>query len=160
MPYSTQNWCQRPLLAILLFALALPGLAEPSDSAKLRQQLDAFLQGASTNDRASHDNFWADDLIYTSSSGQRFGKATLMAGLSAAPENSAVAVTHRYWAEDVTINMYGKTAVVAFRLMGETNDNGKVSRQAYYNTGTFAKRDGQWRAVAWQATKIPTSNPE
>jgi hypothetical protein len=25
----------------------------------------------------------------------------------------------------------------------------------YWNTGTFVKRDGEWRVVAWQATKIP-----
>jgi hypothetical protein len=26
----------------------------------------------------------------------------------------------------------------------------------YFNTGTFRKRDGEWRAVAWQATRIPS----
>jgi hypothetical protein len=25
----------------------------------------------------------------------------------------------------------------------------------YLNTGTFAKRDGAWKAVAWQATRVP-----
>jgi hypothetical protein len=25
----------------------------------------------------------------------------------------------------------------------------------YYNTGTFLRRDGEWRVVAWQATRIP-----
>jgi hypothetical protein len=25
----------------------------------------------------------------------------------------------------------------------------------YFNTGTFLKRDGEWRALAWQATVIP-----
>jgi hypothetical protein len=43
-------------------------------------------------------------------------------------------------------------AIVAFRLIG-TAEDGTV--QQYFNTGTFLKRDGAWRVVAWQATKIP-----
>jgi hypothetical protein len=25
----------------------------------------------------------------------------------------------------------------------------------FLNTGTFLKRDGEWRAIAWQATRVP-----
>jgi hypothetical protein len=25
----------------------------------------------------------------------------------------------------------------------------------YLNSGTFVKRDGQWRVVNWQATRVP-----
>jgi hypothetical protein len=43
--------------------------------------------------------------------------------------------------------------VVTFRLVG-TPDDGSAALQ-YFNTGTFLKRDGEWRALAWQATVIP-----
>ena len=57
-------------------------------------------------------------------------------------------------AEDIRIRQYGDTAVVAFRLLGSPEDgSGKVME--YLNTGTFLKRDAEWRVVAWQATIIP-----
>jgi len=27
----------------------------------------------------------------------------------------------------------------------------------FLNTGTFVKRDGEWRVVAWQSTRVPES---
>jgi hypothetical protein len=63
----------------------------------------------------------------------------------------------RYWAEDQQVMVMGDTAVVAFRLMAEIpGESGAVPAQLqFFNTGTFRLRDGQWQAVAWQATKIP-----
>ena len=46
------------------------------------------------------------------------------------------------------------TAVVAFRLVGKPAGEGGPALY-YLNTGTFVRRDGEWRAVAWQATKVP-----
>jgi hypothetical protein len=60
-----------------------------------------------------------------------------------------------YTAEDVRIQQYGDAAVVAFKLVGTTDTARKTSVVRYYNTGTFIKRKGEWRAVAWQATRIP-----
>src|SRR5215471_3592019 len=48
------------------------------DSAVLIKLLRDFLAGASRNDTAIHDRFWADDLIYTSSSGRRLGKEEIL----------------------------------------------------------------------------------
>ena len=46
--------------------------------------------------------------------------------------------------------------MVAFRLVATTpGTDGKSTRQDYYNTGTFHRREGRWQVVAWQATKIP-----
>ena len=113
--------------------------------------LQSFLAGASKNDAAAHERFWSKDLVYTSSSGDRFGKADIMAGLgSGEGEDSAV-----YSAEDIRIQQFGDTAVVAFRLVATPMQaNGEVTQ--YFNTGTFVKSDQRWQAVAWQATRIPT----
>src|SRR4051812_135285 len=48
------------------------------DAAELTQLLKDFLAGASRNDIAVHEQFWADDVIYTSSSGKRRGKADIL----------------------------------------------------------------------------------
>ena len=124
---------------------------ETPDSAVLTALLQAFLAGASKNDAAAHERFWSKDLVYTSSSGDRFGKADIMAGLgSGEGEDSAV-----YSAEDIRIQQFGDTAVVAFRLVATPMQaNGEVTQ--YFNTGTFVKSDQRWQAVAWQATRIPT----
>jgi hypothetical protein len=140
-------------VASCLILLTLP--AQADEQQVLRQLLDQFLQGAS-HDVQQHDRFWAEDLIYTSSTGQRFGKAKIMTGMQAeAEKKSATPPSTRYWAEDVEIKLYGTTAIVAFKLMGEMQEDGEPVLHQYLNTGTFLKRNNQWRAVAWQATKIP-----
>ena len=52
------------LSLILLFLSAGAGVAQtPPDSAELTKLLNDFLAGASRNDPAVHERFWADDLI-------------------------------------------------------------------------------------------------
>ncbi len=46
-------------------------------------------------------------------------------------------------------------AVVAFRLVGEMETAEGVVTDHYLNSGTFVKRDGEWKVVNWQATKVP-----
>ena len=135
-------------------ALAVPasaGEAAPA-SAELTELLNRFLEGASRNDAAAHERFWADDLVYTSSAGERTDKASILASLSAPPDEPEEPMT--YSAEAVRIRQYGDTAVVAFRLVGKPAGEGGPALY-YLNTGTFVRRDGEWRAVAWQATKVP-----
>ncbi len=125
------------------------------DAAELTKLLNDFLAGASRNDVAVHDRFWADDLIYTASAGKRIGKADIMREVreeAAKPKSDENTV---YSAEDIRIQQYGTTAIVAFRLVAKTTKDGKTTTANYLNTGTFLKRDSQWRAVAWQATKMP-----
>lgn len=141
---------------------AKPGIPLPEpppapDAAELTKLLKDFLAGASTNDAEMHDRFWADDLIYTGSSGRRVGKATIMRdvreeeGKAADPaEGTAI-----YTAEDIRIQQYGDTAIVAFRLVGTTKKGDATEVANFLNSGTFLKRDGKWQAVNWQATKMP-----
>jgi ketosteroid isomerase-like protein len=63
--------------------------------------------------------------------------------------------TTTYGAEDIRIQQYGDTAIVAFRLVGKTEKDGKSVVTNYLNTGTFLKRNGKWQVVSWQATKMP-----
>ena len=65
-----------------------------------------------------------------------------------------------YSAEDIRIQQYGTTAIVAFRLVGKTKKGNDTQVANFLNTGTFLKRDGKWQAVAWQATKVPRTEDE
>jgi hypothetical protein len=147
------------MIVVLLLALGLYAQT-PTDAAELTNLLKAFLAGASRNDAAVHDRFWAEDLIYTGSSGRRIGKADILRDVRSAPPRKPADPTTAYSAEDIRIQQYGDTAVVAFRLVGTTQTNGKTRVAQYLNTGTFHKRKGIWQAVSWQATKIPSTEAE
>ena len=154
--------------ALTLFVLLLSTilvLADPSaspsatapDGDALKQLLKEFLDGAGRNDLAVHERFWADELIYTRSAGQRLSKAEILREIkaeAAAPKKPDQGET-TYSAEDVRVMQYGNTAVVAFRLVATTKKESATEVTNYFNTGTFVKRDNKGQAVAWQATKIP-----
>jgi ketosteroid isomerase-like protein len=132
---------------------AADGDAAP-DAEELRRLLTYFLDGASRNDIAAHRRFWADELIYTRSVGVRTSKAEILADLAKGPDPSEPPTA--YSAEDIRIQQYGDTAIVAFRLVGKVGGE-KPETLNFLNTGTFLKRNGEWRAIAWQATRVPVT---
>lgn len=149
------------LTAMLLLSLAtgLSAQAAP-DAPELTKLLQDFLAGAGRNDAAMHERFWSDDLIYTASAGRRIGKADIMKDVREEGPSKPGDETTVFTAEDIRIQQYGDTAIVAFRLVGTTDKAGKRTVNNYLNTGTFLKRDGKWQAVAWQATMMPEKKEE
>ena len=145
------------LLLVLFIAVSVQA---QTDKEQLTKLLNDFLAGASVNDAAMHDRFWADDLIYTGSSGRRVSKADIMKDVRSAPPPKAGDPSVVYTAEDVRINLYGTTAVVAFKLVGTTEHNGRREVGTYLNSGTFLKRKGIWQVVNWQATILPRPEEE
>lgn len=145
------------LASLGCIAVLFAGPVIASDAEDLEAMLHDFLANSSTED--AHASFWADDLIYTSSAGLRFGKADIMAGFdgpdaddSSDDEPPAMVFS----GEDVDIRIHGDMAIVAFKLVGTPTDESTEEDVLYYfNTGTFMKRDGVWKVIAWQATKIP-----
>jgi len=146
---GVRTWRFACAVAILLLtAQAVAQETEATTADLLSELLDEFLVGASINDRQTHQDFWAEDLIYTSSSGERFGKAQIMSGLdSAAPTDSD---SPRYSAAEVRIQDFGSTAVVTFRLLAHIHDE---LDGEYLNTGVFRSGTSGWQAVTWQATR-------
>lgn len=127
--------------------------------AELTALLHYFLANSSTE--AAHAKFWADDLVYTSSNGTRFGKDAIMEGFASDGESEEAPAeddgpTLVYTGEDVNVQVFGEAAIVTFRLVGTPDDGSAPSE--YFNGGTFVKRQGAWRAVSWQATIIPAED--
>lgn len=145
----------------MLFALSANAQTAPAaqsaapDTVELTKLLNEFLAGASRNDAAVHDRFWADDVIYTGSGGRRRGKAEIMKDVRAAPAPKPGDPTTVYSAADVRIQQYGDVAVVAFRLVSTTVKDAKTEVMNNLNSGTFVKRDGKWQVVNWQSTRVP-----
>lgn len=147
------------LLALLLMASPVMAQAAP-DAAELTKLLNDFLAGASRNDPAVHERFWADDLIYTRSAGRRVTKADIMRDLREAPAPKPNDPKTVYTAEDIRIQQYGNTAIVAFRLVATTEVDGAKQVQNLLNSGTFLKRNGKWQVVNWQSTRMPRTDEE
>lgn len=139
-------------LASLLILACLIGACSSdesrTDEAELLVLLGWFL--VEVDHAETHDAFWADDLVYTSSNGTRFGKAEIMAGFDTSEGTTDEVVD--YVGSEIDIRVFDQTAVIAFQLRGTPTDGSAV--QYYFNTGFFVKRDDVWQAVAWQATKI------
>jgi hypothetical protein len=141
-------------LFLILFMPVFLHAQETGDKEVLRNMLTEFLDGASVNDYDIHDRFWAEDLVYTGSGGDRITKQDILNDLAEPADDEALASYH---AEEVDIRIYGEdTAVIAFKLVATVPlENGRYDTLNFYNTGTFLKRSGLWRAVAWQATQTP-----
>ena len=138
------------LATCLLVGISSLQVAVASDRGELTVLLQEFL--AAAHEKSAHQRFWADDLVYTSSGGMRFGKSEILDGFK---ESSDERPSVSYSAEDIDIRVYGAAAIVAFKLVGQPSDGPDVLE--YFNTGTFLKREGRWQVVAWQATVIPSA---
>ena len=153
---------RRLVIGILIYiAAAASAMSQAApDAAELTRLLNEFLAGAGRNDPAVHGRFWAEDLIYTRSTGVRTNKEEIMKGLrSASPRKEGDSVMV-FTAEDIRIQQYGDAAVVAFKLVSTTTKpDGSKTVGNNLNTGTFIKRNGKWQVVAWQSTIVPPPQP-
>ena len=143
----------RILQVMMLTCVAFPllGSTAEGDAEILTRMLHEFLANSST--APAHERFWSDDLVYTSSRGTRTNKAEILASIAGTGNSDDGEPGPVYSAEEIQLNLNGSMAVIAFKLVGTPPDDSDV--EYYFNTGTFLKRDGEWRAIAWQATKIP-----
>lgn len=151
------------MIGLVATTAAFAGDAKPSDADNTRTQITAilknFLSPAVMSTAAGHNNFWADDLVYTSSAGKVMHKADIMKSFADAPKpDASKSVSDKshepepvFTAEDILVRPYGEMAALTFRLV-ETDPDGKVS--TFRNSGTFLRRGGKWQAVTWQATRM------
>jgi len=146
---------------IMILMIACSAFAQTaSDAAELTRLLNEFLAGASRGDAAIHERFWADDLIYTRSAGRRVNKSDVMRDVRSAPAPKPTDPKTVYTAEDIQIQQYGDTAIIAFRLVSTTDAAGTKQVANLLNSGTFVKRNGKWQVVNWQSTRMPKTEAE
>src|ERR1041385_2800314 len=129
-----KNFVSSVLLLLLIYCGVFAQTAP--DAAELTKLLNDFLAGASRNDPAVHERFWADDLIYTRSAGRRVNKAEVMQSVRNEPAPQPGDPKTVYTAEDIRIQQYGDTAVVAFRLVATTETSGTKHVANLLNSGT------------------------
>ena len=148
-------------LAALLATIAAYGSdANPPDAERTRTgiatMLTTFLTPAVNNSAAGHERFWADDLVYTSSTGKVMSKADILKSFADEPKaepGKRAEAGPVFTAEDILVRPYGEMAALTFRLV-EHDPDGKISY--FRNSGTLLLRHGKWQAVTWQATRVAT----
>jgi hypothetical protein len=117
----------------------------------LRDFLEAVGRGRDS-DRQIFENFFADDVIYTSSTGITITKEEIMKILDVrSPSRFKGTCT----AEDIKVHPYDDAVVVNFCMVMHSESRGRPEISYFRNTGTFVKRGGRWQVVAWQATRAP-----
>ena len=146
------------LLGLVAMLAAHAGDAKPPDAERTRTEITAmlttFLTPAVNNTAAGHERFWADDLVYTSSTGKVMRKADIMKSFADAPKAKPGGKSEPdpvFTAEDILVRPYGDMAALTFRLVEHDHD-GKISY--FRNSGTFLWRHGKWQAITWQATRV------
>ena len=164
---SYSGWISRCVVVVALTFYATSGafgqVSNPSQAAsaektraEISTMLHTFLSPAQNSRAEAYELFWADDLVYTGSTGVVRTKAGILKSM--ADEAKQVLGKPRvaeavYSAEDVLVRPYGNDmAALTFRLIAREPDG---ARLAYRNSGTFLRRNGAWQVISWQATKVP-----
>ena len=128
---------------------------------QVAELLNEFLAPGKNDKVETHERFWAEDLVYTTSGGivktkadirKSFAESALPVANKTNPAISPPPATTIYSAEDVLVRPYGEIAALTFRLVAK-EANGETTY--FRNSGTFIYRDGKWQAITWQATKVP-----
>jgi ketosteroid isomerase-like protein len=124
----------------------LSGLSDQQILTKLEHEWDAaFLR----NDVGFVTNVLADEFIATYDDGSRGDKARelqLVTDFDQAIDSSKL--------HDFTIKVYGDTAVVWFSRTLAGMSKGKLIELTFRYTDVFVLKDGQWKCVSSQSTKV------
>jgi ketosteroid isomerase-like protein len=143
------------------------GLAAQDDPAgaaerEVRELERRFSDAVVRSDRAFFERVLADDFTHTSHSGAFKTKSEWMAESKFDdPQADPGAGPTRYESldvDDLQVRIYGDTAVVTGRTTPKgRNAKGEPITGHYRYLRVWAKREGQWRAVAFQGTRIAQS---
>jgi hypothetical protein len=133
-----------------------PLYPDKDTEAQVVSVLKQFL--ANVGDPAVHESFWADDLVYVSSSGKLRTKPEVVNAVRIEAKQPASPATS-FTAEDITVRGYGLIAVVNFTLVAHEGPpagprhEGETRR--FRNCGVFRRNNTGWQAVSWQSTFAP-----
>lgn len=138
---------------LIAAVLALPGshgaFAQPDATEQaVRQVEDRRISATIANDFATLDAVLADDLTYTHSSGVVDTKASYVESLRSGKT--------KYESIDrlpSLVRVYGNTALITGSAI--VGLRGLAAPLSLRYTLAYVMRDGQWRMVAWQSTRLP-----
>jgi ketosteroid isomerase-like protein len=110
-----------------------------------KQRAEALMKG----DAGFIDRTTADDYTMITSSGELRNKGRAMGDLKSGEVKFQSADV-----DDLEVRVYGDTAVVTGRHTQKAQSAGNNISGQYRFTRVYVKQKGQWKAVAYQATRI------
>jgi ketosteroid isomerase-like protein len=114
----------------------------------LRDTEHQWMEAFKNRDQNTLNRILDEGFSFTDDQGQIFSKTQYI-------EAAARAITvESYTSDDMTVRVFGDTAVVAGRWTGKMTIEGKDASGAFRYTDTFVRRVGRWRAVASQNTRV------
>ncbi|HEX8068799.1 MAG TPA: nuclear transport factor 2 family protein [Pyrinomonadaceae bacterium] len=152
------------LAAALLLLACAHAQAQQARGARARQEADTareliklnqeLIDALARGDRAVVERIYADDFVRTSTQGELFTKAQVLAALKA-PEAGVKTV---YESQDIKVFDYGHAAVLVYLSIRHTDNHGAKSDFLYRVTDTFVKRGGRWLKAASAGTPVPAKD--
>ena len=140
----------RPLRVALITFLAVVPAAGQDPTADIRAADARRMAAMVAVDVPILESLLDEELSYTHSSGQVETRAQFLANLTAG--------TLRYQSmtpAEVSIRIYGDAAVATGRVEVAASMEGKDLSLVLRFTEVWVRRDGSWRLVAWQSTRLP-----
>jgi ketosteroid isomerase-like protein len=107
--------------------------------------VNAFIQG----DTETLDRILAEDFIFTDPEGRLLTKAEWLADLKSGELNF-----ESIHLDNLQVRMYGDAAVANGRVTVKAQSKEGGFNGQYCYTDMYVKRNGQWQAVAEQATQL------
>ena len=110
----------------------------------------SFGEAITRGDAAALDRLMADDFVGTNPLARVLDKKQTMAEL-ASPDYELQSLVN----EDIRVRLFGDVAVATARGTAKGRYKGQDASGQFRYTRIWVKREGQWQAVAAQATMIP-----
>jgi len=121
----------------------------------VRELEDQLVRAAIRGDRAFFERILADDFTHTSHSGVFKTRAQWLAEDKAGDREAAGARYEAIEVDDLAVRIYGDAAVVTGRTTPRgRNAKGEPITGQYRFLRVWARRQGQWQAVAFEGTRI------
>ena len=136
--------------SLIVAAVVASASVAPIERAEMIRVADAFDHAQLAKDQEALEAMVDDELVFVQSSGKRVGKAEFIAGWTGAGDRFDPIVLI-----DRTVTQLGPDSFV---VSAETTLSGVSGGQSFGShfrfSDTFRRRDGRWRAVHIQVTRI------
>src|SRR5688500_8508029 len=120
------------------------------NKAEARAQQQKRIAATCQQDVAALTSIIADDLVYTHSNARQDTKASLIANMQ-----SGQAAYQAIDASDVVAQDPGDAVVLTGVAQIKVSSNGNPNSFGVRFVEVYAKRDGDWKMVTWQTTRLP-----
>ena len=142
----------KPLLIVALSALTAAAVrqsAPPNVDREIRELEHQWNDARAKADVATLDRLLVDDWTVTHGDGTTDTKAKYLADLKSGARKFTGGVTEN----DVTVRVYGDTAVAAGSSDSTVAINGRPQGGALHFTRVYIRRNGAWKMIVTQATQ-------